>query len=103
MEKKAVKILMTWNVRQGQEESYLHYITQEFPADMLQEGLQPTEAGYTIYGDWPEVTMGFMAHDLAEAEEFLRSRSCAKLRQRLEKYITDYHHKVIPLRRGFQL
>ncbi len=103
MKKKAVKILMTWNVRQGREETYLQYITQEFPAGMLQENLQPTEAWYTVFGDWPEVTMGFMARDLAQAEDFLRSRSWAKLRQQLEKYITDYHHKVIPLRRGFQL
>lgn len=101
--KKNVKILMTWNVQQGQEEAYLQYITQEFPAAMLEEHLQPTEAWYTVYGDWPEVTMGFMANDLAQAKEFLLSSSWAKLHRQLEQYITDYHHKVVSMEKGFQL
>ena len=100
---KAVKILMTWNVRPGREEDYLAFVTQDFPESMLQADLQPTEAWYTIHGDWPEVMMGFMAKDLQSLQQFLVSETWAKMKARLMTYIKDYHQKVIPLRRGFQI
>ncbi len=98
-----VKMLMTWNIRPGREESYLEFITQEFPETMLKANLQPTDAWYTIYGAWPEVTIGFMADDVEVLKGFLKSEGWALLKRKLLGYIKDYRQKVIPLRPGFQL
>jgi hypothetical protein len=98
-----VKLLLTWNVRAGKEESYLEFVTQEFPESMLKADLQPTEAWYTVYGDWPEVTMGFMAKDLNTLQSFLTSEQWKALRRKLSQYIKDFHKKAVPLRRGYQL
>jgi len=103
MNKKAVKFLMTWNVRPGKEEAYLEFITQEFSDMLTKANLQPTEAWYTVYGDWPEVMMGFMAEDLDALRRFLVSESWRDLKQKLFQYIKDYQQKAIPLGRGFQM
>ncbi len=100
---KAVKLLLTWNVRPGREEEYLEFVTQDFPESMLEANLQPTEAWYTVYGDWPEVTMGFMVESLEMLRDFLKSRTWYKLRRRLNMYIEDYHQKAIPIQRGYQI
>ncbi|MGC9399384.1 MAG: hypothetical protein ACP5HM_09640 [Anaerolineae bacterium] len=100
---KPVKLLLTWNVRPGREEAYLEFVTQEFPESMLEADLQPTEAWYTVYGEWPEVTMGFMVESLEKLQDFLTSRTWYKLRRKLNTYIQDYHQKAIPLRRGYQI
>ncbi len=100
---KAVKLLMTWNVRPGREEAYLAFVTQDFPETMMEADLQPTEAWYTIHGNWPEVMMGFMAQDLESLQEFMASKTWAELKARLLTYIKDYRQKAVPLRRGFQL
>ncbi len=97
-----VKLLLSWNIRSGREESYLQFITQEFPESMLKANLQPSEAWYTIYGNWPEVTMGFVADDLETLKTFLNSDTWAKLRRKLAAFIKDYRHRVVPLRGGFQ-
>ena len=100
---KAVKLLLTWNVRPGRDEDYLEFVTQDFPESMLEANLQPTEAWYTVYGNWPEVTMGFMVEDLETLRDFLTSRTWYKLRRKLSTYIEDYHQKAIPLQRGYQI
>jgi hypothetical protein len=56
-----------------------------------------------MYGDWPEVTMGFMVENLEKLQEFLKSRAWYKLRRKLNSYIQDYHQKAIPLQRGYQI
>jgi hypothetical protein len=100
---KPVKLLMTWNIRPGKEEVYLQFITQEFPESMLKANLQPTDAWYTVYGDWPEVMMGFMAEDLEALKKFLTSKAWAEIKTKLMVYIKDYRHKVLYLERGFQI
>ncbi len=100
---KSVKILMSWNIRAGREENYTQFITQEFSQELMKANFYPTEAWYTIYGDWPEVTMGFMAEDLAMLQNFLASLAWTKLKHRLFAYIKDYRQKVVPARRGFQI
>lgn len=97
-----VKLLMSWNIRPGREESYLQFITQEFPESMVKAQLQPSEAWYTIYGIWPEVTMGFVADDLESLRVFLNSDTWARLRRKLAAFIKDYRYRVVPLRGGFQ-
>ena len=94
---------MTWNVLPGKEESYLEFITQEFPELLLKANLQPTDAWYTIYGDWPEVMMGFVVEDLETLKRFLTSESWRHLKKKLFAYIKDYQQKAVPLRRGFQM
>ncbi|MDY0019133.1 MAG: hypothetical protein RBT47_03940 [Anaerolineae bacterium] len=103
MDTQHVKFLMTWDVRPGKEESYLEFITQEFSDLLVKSNLQPTDAWYTVYGDWPEVMMAFVAEDLESLKQFLVSESWERMRKKLATYVKDYQQKAVPLKRGFQM
>ncbi|MGC9358704.1 MAG: hypothetical protein ACP5GX_12585, partial [Anaerolineae bacterium] len=81
-----IKLLMTWNVRPGREEAYLQYVSQDFPEAMIEANMQPTEAWYSIHGDWPEVRMGFVAKDLDTLQAFLNSPKWAEIKSKLMAY-----------------
>ncbi len=99
-----VKLMMTWNIRPGQEERYLQFITQELTPLLLKAGLQATDAWYTIYGeDHPEVMMGFLAPDLEAMKHFLASEMWREVKGRLLDFVEAYRQKVIPYKGGFQL
>ncbi len=99
----AVKLLMTWNIRLGQEEIYFEFITQEFLAPFLQAGLKLTDAWYTMYGDRPQVMMAFVADDIQILHDFLISEGWVETYVQLQTYIEDFNQKVILARMGFQL
>lgn len=98
-----VKLLMDWNIKPGREEAYFDFITRDFIAVFLREGFHLTDAWYTLYGDWPQMKVGFLADDLPSLREFLASESWSNLKIELLDYIHDYHQKVIQAKGGFQL
>ncbi len=97
-----VKLLMSWDIKQGQEKSYFTFI-QEFSAALQQAGLQLSDAWYTLYGPWPQISMGFVGEDLPSVEAFLVSELWLRTKHRLLAYIQGYRQKVVLARGGFQL
>jgi hypothetical protein len=95
--------MMTWDIRPGQEETYFAFITQDFPNVLRNAGLQLTDAWYTVYGNWPQVSMGFISEDLQALESFLASDMWQELKHRLLAYIQSYQQKIVMARGGFQL
>ncbi len=98
-----IKLLMTWDIKPGQEETYFSFITQDFPLALRQVGLQLTDAWYTVYGDWPQVRMGFVAANVAEIERFLSSQAWDELKKELFKYVHNYYEKIVPAQGNFQI
>ncbi len=98
-----VKLMMTWNIKPGEEEQYFAFITQEFPLALQEAGFKLTDAWYTVYGDWPQVSMSFMGDGFSALESFLISEQWQELKARLLSYTQDYHQKIIRARGGFQL
>ncbi len=97
-----VKLVMTWDLKQGQEKSYFTFI-QEFSAALQQAGLELSDAWYTLYGPWPQISMGFVSEDLQFVEAFLVSELWLRTKHRLLSYIQGYRQKVVPARGGFQI
>lgn len=98
-----VKLMMTWDIKPGQEKVYFPFITQEFPTALRQAGLELTDAWYTMYGTWPQVSMGFVSEDLPALETFLISERWLRVKHRLLGYVQGYHQRVIPAQRWFQI
>jgi len=97
-----VKLVMTWDIKQGQEKNYFAFI-QEFSMVLQQSGLQLSDAWYTLYGAWPQISMGFVSEDLQFVETFLASELWLNTKHRLLSYIQGYRQKVVPARGGFQI
>ncbi len=101
--KMPVKLLMTWDIRAGLEETYFTFITQEFPVVLQRANLQLTDAWYTVYGNWPQVRMAFMCEDITILQTFIISAPWLNIKRKLLTYILDYQQKIIPARGGFQI
>ena len=99
----SVKLLLTWDIVNGKEKKCLAFITKDMPAEMRKSGFELTDAWFTAYGDWPQVRMGFLSHDLESLLEFMRSNAWRDLKRELLKYCKTYDQKVIPSRGGFQI
>jgi len=97
-----VKLMLTWDIKQGQEKSYFTFI-QELSVALQQAGLQLSDAWYTLYGPWPQISMGFLSEDLQSVETFLVSELWLRTKHRLLAYIQGYSQKVVPARSGFQI
>lgn len=97
------KLLMSWNIRSGQEEAYFEFIVREFGPGLMELGVRPTDAWYTQYGDRPQILTGGVAKDLDSLRVTLASDEWRDLRKKLFAFVTDYSQKIIHASGGFQL
>ncbi|MBT3321949.1 MAG: hypothetical protein HN392_06650 [Anaerolineae bacterium] len=97
-----VKILMTWDISQENEQKYFEFVIGEFVPGVQRLGFHPLDAWATLYGDYPQIQVGMMAPDAESAQEALNSDEWIDLREKLFEYIDDFSYKIVPARSGFQ-
>ncbi|HEY73768.1 MAG: hypothetical protein DRJ03_18160 [Chloroflexi bacterium] len=97
------KLLMSWNIRSGQEEAYFEFIVRKFGPGLVQLGIRPTDAWYTQYGDRPQILTGGITEDMESLQTALASDEWLNLREKLFTYVTDYSQKVVRASGGFQV
>ncbi|MBI5934028.1 MAG: hypothetical protein HY867_09995 [Chloroflexi bacterium] len=97
-----VKVLMTWDISPEREQEYFEFVIGEFVPGVQRLGLQPTEAWATIYGNHPQIQVGLVAEDAANARRILNSPDWIRLSDQLFTFVKNYSHKVVPARSGFQ-
>ena len=98
-----VKLLMSWDIRPGQESDYFQFVVQEFGPGLLNMGVRPTDAWYTAYGDGPQILTGGVTDDLETMRKVLGSDEWRTLKQKLLTFVTNYRQKVVRASGGFQL
>jgi hypothetical protein len=98
-----VKLLMSWDIRSGQEGEYFEFIVQEFVPGLLKLGVKPTDGWLTRYGDDPQILMGGVADDLETMNRVLHSDGWRQLSRKLLTFVTNYQQKVIRASGRFQL
>ncbi len=97
-----VKILMTWNIRAGKERDYWQFL-QDLGKELLEMGLQLSEAWSSVWGEAPDVLIGASARDLDTAEEILASDKWSAFVDRLETFARDFDYKVVEQEGLFQI
>ena len=98
-----VKLLMSWDIRAGQEQSYFDFVMKTFAPGMIKLGLQPTEAWYTLFGDAPQILTGGVTDSLDKMRGILDSPEWGELKDDLLCYVTNFQSKVIPATGRFQM
>lgn len=99
----SVKLLMSWNIRPGQEQTYFEFAMQTFAPALMKMGWQPTEAWYTLYGGGPQITTAGITDNVSKMREILDSEEWQELKAQLLQYVTDFEYKVIPASGRFQV
>ncbi len=98
-----MKLLMSWDIRPGQESEYFDFAVKVLVPGMMKLGVQPTEAWYTVYGEAPQILTGWVADDRAAITKALQAREWQDLRRQLLRYIVNFQYKVVPATGFFQL
>jgi len=98
----SVKIIMTWDIAQENEQKYFEFIISEFIPGVQRLGFHPLDAWATLYGNYPQIQVGMMAASLEEAERLLNTAEWEVLRENLFVYIENFSYKIVPAKSGFQ-
>ena len=98
-----VKLLMTWDIRPGQEQTYFEFAMQTFAPALMKMGWQPTEAWYTLYGNGPQIMTAGITDNVDKMREILDSAEWEDLKNQLLEYVTNFDYKVVPATGRFQL
>ena len=93
---------MTWDVLPDNEQEYFEFVIGEFIPGVQRLGFQPLEAWATLYGEYPQIQVGMLASDGANAQRMLDSESWDDLRIKLYDYIDNFSYKIVSARSGFQ-
>ena len=98
-----MKLLMTWDIRPGQEQAYIDYNAREFVPRLMKLGLRPMDSWFTLYGDAPQVCVGWVSEDVAVIHRAIRSEEWGELRVELDNFVTDFQFKIVPYTSHFQM
>lgn len=98
-----VKMLMSWDIKPGQERAYSEFVMQELVPSMAQMGLHLNEAWHTIAGEGPQILFVAVTEDLETTQRILENDGWQSLHEKLLKFVTNYSHKVIPAQNRFQI
>jgi len=98
-----MKLLMSWNIKDGLENAYFEFVVKEFAPGIMKMGLQPTEAWYTIYGRGPQILTAGVTENLDTMLAILESPEWQELREKLLTYVEDFDYKIVPATGRFQL
>ncbi len=103
MAKPTYKLLMTWDIRPGKESEYFEFAVQEFVPKLTRLGVQPTEAWYTVWGNAPQILVGFVADDRSTIESLIESEDWKALLERMQTYINNFTYRIVQATGLFQL
>ncbi len=101
-ERMHVKLLLSFDIRSGQENGYRRFVIEALLPEAQALGLTPADVWQTAYGDYPERLVGFAAESLDELQRIRASDEWRSLRNRLERFTQNLNERAVQLRGGFQ-
>ncbi|MBX7214381.1 MAG: hypothetical protein K1X39_10265 [Thermoflexales bacterium] len=93
-----VRLVLSWNIKTEEETAYFEFVTQELLPAMLRLGLHPVEAWVTVYGSGPQIIAPAEASDRATLDAILQGDEWAALREKLDRFVTDFRQRVVERR-----
>jgi hypothetical protein len=97
------KLLMTWDIIPGQEQAYIDFNARVFVPQLMKFGLRPVDSWFTLYGNAPQVTVGWVTDDAEVIRRAIATAEWAELVVELRHYVTHFHLKIVPFTGLFQM
>jgi hypothetical protein len=97
-----VKLLMTWDIVPGREQAYFEFNAKEFVPRLMRMGLRPTDSWFTLFGDAPQVSVGWVSDDRQLVHSAVRSEEWEELQTQLDGLIDNFTYKVVAADAHFQ-
>lgn len=102
-EEQRVKLLLSYDVPDDDSQPYYQFMVGEFMPAAQAIGLFMTEALHTMYGDYPNRLISFVARDYGTLKKILASPEWQQLEERLKQYADEYEYRIVPYRDRLQL
>jgi hypothetical protein len=96
------KLLMTWDIVPGREQDYFEFNAKEFVPRLMQLGLRPTDSWFTLFGDAPQVCVGWVSDDRTVVRRAVRSPEWEEIQKVLADLVDNFTYKVVPATSRFQ-
>lgn len=93
---------MSWDIKPDHESECME-LMHEFGVGMVQAGLQPTDAWYTMYGNGPQMLAGGVTETLDKMCEILAGPQWQELESKLLAHVDNYRRRIVEATGGFQL
>ncbi|MBE2224098.1 MAG: hypothetical protein IAF02_21340 [Anaerolineae bacterium] len=99
----STKLIMNWDIRPETESEYFEFLVHEFIPGMNRLGIGDIQVWYTTYGECEQKLATGITPDIEQMQTALGSDDWEKMTDKLNRYVTDLHLKVIPATKGFQM
>lgn len=97
-----VKVLISYDMREGREEECQRYVMQTLGPGMAQMGLRITDAWYTLWGNAPQIMGGGVLETEEEAARLIYSDEWSGLIDGLRPLVDNFRVRVIEATSRFQ-
>ena len=97
-----VKVLLSYDMREGHEEDCQRYVVQTLAPGLAQMGLRITDAWYTLWGEAPQILGGGVLEDKDDAARILSSNEWQELIAGLEPFVENFKVRVVDANGRFQ-
>lgn len=95
-----VKLVMTWNIQEEKERSYIEFAVNEFAPALGRMGLRITDAWYTQAGFGPHVTVAGLISGAEDAQILLKSSDFIGLQNQLLEFVEDFQWHILTANSG---
>lgn len=96
------KLLLTFDIREETQETYLRFMVNEFIPMLQTMGLKSIGVWHTAYGDYPVRLLVFSSESSAAMKQSVASEAFQELEGKLKKYVTEYNRRIVPFDSRFQ-
>lgn len=97
-----VKVLISYDMREGREEECQRYVMQTLGPGMAQLGLRITDAWYTLWGNAPQIMGGGVLDSEEAASRMIYSQEWGNLIDGLRPLVDNFRIRVIDADGRFQ-
>ncbi len=98
----AGKLIMTWDIAPDKDQEYFEFVVREFLPEVQRFGFTLSDAWVTVYGDRPQILVSAVMPSVRKLTQALESEKWQSLIEKLLKYVTNFHSKIVQSRGGFQ-
>jgi hypothetical protein len=92
-----VKLVMTWDIRPGKEEAHIEFIAKTFIPRMVKLDVRLVDIWSTLWGQAPQISMGWIADDRPSVAKMLSTREWRALREQLDPFVTEFRYRIVPI------
>ena len=99
---KLVKILYEYDIVPELHDTYFSFVTSELVPQLNSVGLELAEVWETVYGDYPQRLITFVAPDMQTVNDALHNERFLKMEKKLLRYVKNYSRRIVKYKPHFQ-